>query len=169
LEGNSCLLSSGAPDSPVHHRTTTVAVWCSISFHTGHSRPLVLQARWHTGQCSVHTGQSGVPNRPLVWATCSSPVLDFLPYRAQPTVGPLGPLAHRTLSGAHRTIRCAQPTVGAGHVSRVDHADYSWLQAPLTHRTVQCTTGQSGELEPRHLFLFPRTTSSSLMTQRTVR
>jgi hypothetical protein len=28
LVGNSCLLSSGAPDSPVHHRTVTVAVRC---------------------------------------------------------------------------------------------------------------------------------------------
>jgi hypothetical protein len=44
------------------------------------------------------TGQSGAPPD----SHCSSPVLDFLPYRAQPTVGPLGSLAHRTLSGAHR-------------------------------------------------------------------
>jgi hypothetical protein len=43
----------------------------------------------------------------------SCPVLDFLPYRAQPTVGPLGQLAHRTLSGAHRTVRCDHPTVGS--------------------------------------------------------
>jgi hypothetical protein len=34
LEGNSCLLSSGATDSPVHHRTAPVAVQCVISFHT---------------------------------------------------------------------------------------------------------------------------------------
>jgi hypothetical protein len=40
-------------------------------------------------------------------------VLDFLPYRAQPTVGPLGPLVHRTLSGAHRTVRCDHPTIGS--------------------------------------------------------
>jgi hypothetical protein len=76
----------------------------------------------------------------------NSPVLDFLPFRAQPTVDAPGPLAHQTLSGAHRTVRCAQPTVGAGHVSRVDRADDRWLQAPLTHWTVRCTTGQSGEL-----------------------
>jgi hypothetical protein len=41
------------------------------------------------------TGQSGAPPD----SSCSSPVRDLLPYRAQPTVGPLGPLAHRTLSG----------------------------------------------------------------------
>ena len=55
-EGNSCLLSPGAPDSPVHHRTLSDA--------------------------------------------------DFFPFLAKPTVGDSEPLAHRTLSGAHRTVRC---------------------------------------------------------------
>jgi hypothetical protein len=55
-EGNSCLLSPGAPDSPVHHRTLSGA--------------------------------------------------DLFPYLAKPTVAVLEPLAHRTLSGAHRTVRC---------------------------------------------------------------
>jgi hypothetical protein len=41
------------------------------------------------------TGQSGAPPD----SHCSSPVLDFLPYRAQPIVGPPSSLAHRTLSG----------------------------------------------------------------------
>jgi hypothetical protein len=54
------------------------------------------------------TGQSGAP----LDNHCSSPVLNFLPNRVQPTVGPWDRLAHRTLSGAHRTVRCAQPTVG---------------------------------------------------------
>jgi hypothetical protein len=62
---HSCLLSSGAPDSPVHHRTGPVAVWCTISFHIGHYRPLVLRARWHTGQ-------SDVPSRPLARTTWHS-------------------------------------------------------------------------------------------------
>jgi hypothetical protein len=47
---------------------------------------------------------------------------DLLPFLAQPTVGSLGWLAHRTLSGAHRTVRCPQPTVGVGHTSRADCA-----------------------------------------------
>jgi hypothetical protein len=87
-------------------------------------------------------GQSGAPPD----NHCSSSVLDFLPYRAQPTVGPRDRLAHRTLSGAHRTVRCAQPTVDTDHVSRVDRVDDRWLLAPLTHRTVRCITGQSSEL-----------------------
>jgi hypothetical protein len=70
----------GAPDSPVHHRTTTVAVRCSISFHTGHSRSLVLGTGWRTGHYPMHTGQSGVPNRPLARTTCRALI-------ARPTVG----------------------------------------------------------------------------------
>jgi hypothetical protein len=41
------------------------------------------------------------------------PVRDCLPNRAQTTIAALGPLAHRTLSGAHRIVRCRPPTVGA--------------------------------------------------------
>jgi hypothetical protein len=110
----------------VHHRTITVAVWCVISFLFWRIRPLVLWVGWRTGHCLVHTGQSGVPSRPLLRATRR-------PRIARPAVGtgdswltgqsgappdspvnysrtsPLIPesgkfmqtgLAHRTLSGA---------------------------------------------------------------------
>jgi hypothetical protein len=80
-------------------------------------RPFVPSVEW----C---TGQSGAPPD----SHCSCPVHDLLPYRAHPIVAPPGPLAHRTLSGAHRTVRCtswsleqsmcrpqiARPTVDAG-------------------------------------------------------
>jgi hypothetical protein len=36
-------------------------------------------------------------------------------------------LAHQTLSGAHRTVRCDQVTVGPGHVSSADRAADRWL------------------------------------------
>jgi hypothetical protein len=68
-----------------------------------------------------HTGQSGVPPD----RHCSVSGADRLPKMAQPTVEDLEPLAHRTLSGAHRTVRCPHQTVA--------------------HRTVRCTTGQSDE------------------------
>jgi hypothetical protein len=79
------------------------------------------------------TGQSGVPPD----NHCSCPVRDFLPFLAQPTVATSGWLAHRTLFGAHRTVRCPQPTVG------VDHA------LPADCAADRCTgdcwlTGQSG-------------------------
>jgi hypothetical protein len=81
------------------------------------------------------TGQSGAP--PDMNSRC--PVLDLLPYRAQPTIEPSVPLAHRTLSSAHRTVRCDQLTVGAGHASPADCAADRWPWAPLAHRTVRCT------------------------------
>jgi hypothetical protein len=42
-----------------------------------------------------------------------SPVQIFFPSLAKPTVGDSEPLAHRTLSGAHRTVRCPLLTVGS--------------------------------------------------------
>jgi hypothetical protein len=57
------------------------------------------------------TGQSDVP--PDSHSSC--PVRNSLPNLVQPTVADLWQLAHRTLSGAHRTVRCSLPTVGAGH------------------------------------------------------
>jgi hypothetical protein len=78
------------------------------------------------------TGQSGAP----VDMNNSCLVPDLLPYRAHPTVRPSVPLAHRTLSGAHRTVWCDQLTVGAGHASPADCAVDHWARASLTHRTV---------------------------------
>jgi hypothetical protein len=98
-------------------------------------RPNLPSVRW----C---TGQSGAPPDSI----CSCPVRYLLPYLAHLTVGPRGRLAHRTLSGAHWTVRCAQPTVAAGHTSPADCAANRWRWRPLAHRTVRCTTGQSGEL-----------------------
>jgi hypothetical protein len=45
--------------------------------------------------------------------TVACPVRDFLPNRAKSTVAATGPLAHRALSGAHRTAQCPSSTVGA--------------------------------------------------------
>jgi hypothetical protein len=55
------------------------------------------------------TGQSGAPPD----SPCSCPVRDLLPFIAHPTVADLRQLAHRTLSGAHRTVRCPLSTIGA--------------------------------------------------------
>jgi hypothetical protein len=50
------------------------------------------------------------------------PSADLLPILAQTTVASPGQVAHRTLSGAHQTVQCPLPTVGAGHASPVDCA-----------------------------------------------
>jgi hypothetical protein len=72
--------------------------------------------------------------------------------------------------GAPDTVRCIPDSPvrlsdrWLGHVSPVDRADDRWLRAPMAHRTVRCTTGQSGELYPWRLLHFPRVTSSSPKT-----
>jgi hypothetical protein len=48
------------------------------------------------------TGQSDVP----LDRYCSMSGADCFPILVQPTVEDLEPLAHRTLSGAHRSVRC---------------------------------------------------------------
>jgi hypothetical protein len=73
------------------------------------------------------TGQSGAPPD----SHCSCPVRDLLPYLVHPTVGPRGRL------GAPDTVRCAEPTVAAGHASPADCAANRWRWRPLAHRTVR--------------------------------
>jgi hypothetical protein len=79
------------------------------------------------------TGQPGAPPD----MNNSSPVPD-LPNQAQPTIGPSVPLAHRTLSGAHRTVRCDQPTVGSAMCRPL-------IALPTIGRGRHWLTGQSSE------------------------
>jgi hypothetical protein len=91
-----------------------------------------------------HTGQSGAPSD----SHCRRSGADLLPFLAQTTVVPRRRLAHRTLSGAHWTVRCPLSTVGAGHVSPANFAANCWL------------TGQSGA-PPDSPVNFSRTPPSS--------
>jgi hypothetical protein len=87
------------------------------------------------------TGQSGAPPN----IHCSWSGADLLPKMAQLTIAELWPLAHRTLSGAHRTVRCTPDSPVGPRVARgLRGRPLRWR--PLAHRTVRCTTGQSGEL-----------------------
>jgi hypothetical protein len=92
------------------------------------------------------TGQSGAPPDSSVrhrTATVACPVHDFLPNQSQSTVAPRNRLAHRTLSGAHRTVRCTQPTVGAATcralIARmtVGAGAIGSPESPVHHRTVR--------------------------------
>jgi hypothetical protein len=74
---------------------------------------------------------------------------DFFPILAQPTVGDLEPLAHRTLSGAHRTVRCPHLTVG----STTRHAR---IARPTVGPADRWFTGQSGA-SPDSLVNYSRT------------
>jgi hypothetical protein len=72
----------------------------------------------------------------VAWRTEQSGA-DILPYLAKPTVGAWEPLAHRTLSGAHRTVRCSNVTVG----SATRHARNP---RPTVAPADRWLTGQSG-------------------------
>jgi hypothetical protein len=81
------------------------------------------------------TGQSGAP--PDI--PCSLSGADSLPILAQPIIEDLEPLAHRTLSGAHRTVWCPHQTVG----SATRHARIAW---PTVGSADRWLIGQSAEL-----------------------
>jgi hypothetical protein len=91
-------------------------------------RPFLPSVGWRTGQ-------SGAPPD----SHCRWSGADPLPILAQTTVADSWQLAHRTLSGA--PVDCWRgPRVARGLRGR------PLLWQPLAHRTVRCTTGQSGEL-----------------------
>jgi hypothetical protein len=71
------------------------------------------------------TGQSGAPPDNHYRRSGA----DLLPFLAQTTVAPRRWLTHRTLSGAHRTVRCPLPTVAQSTVGSPD--------SPVPHRTVR--------------------------------
>jgi hypothetical protein len=74
---------------------------------------------------------------------------DLFPYLAKPTVAVLEPLAHRTLSGAHRTVRCPiRPLALATRRARI--------LRPTVGPTDCWLTGQSGA-PPDSLLNFSRT------------
>jgi hypothetical protein len=102
-------------------------------------------------------GQLGRPNLPSIgWRTGQS---GAPPDRSSRRSGARSPskfgISDRcssALTGARDTVRCTpdspvhQLTVGAVHMSCEDCAADHWRRRPLAHRTVRCTTGQSGEL-----------------------
>jgi hypothetical protein len=90
------------------------------------------QGRLRLPSVGWRTGQSGAPPD----SHCSCLVRDLLPFLAHPTIGPQDRLAHQTLSGAHRTVRCPPPIVGADHASSENCAADRWRRRPLAHRTV---------------------------------
>jgi hypothetical protein len=106
-----------------------------------HGRPSLPSVEW----C---TGQSGAPPD----SHCRRSGANLLPFLVQTTVAVLGQLAHRTQSGAHWTVWCTPDSP----VSPADRwrgprvtRGLRWRPLrwrPLAHRTVRCTTGQSGEL-----------------------
>ena len=94
------------------------------------------------------TGQSGAPPDRY----CSMSSADCFPVLTQSTVEDLEPLAHRTLSGAHRTVRCPLLTIG----SATRHA---WIARSTVGSADRWLTGQSGA-PPDSPVIFSRTPST---------
>jgi hypothetical protein len=138
------------------------------------------QGRLSLPSVEWRTGQSDAPpDSPMRHRTSpvDGPVRDCLSNRAQMIVAAPDPLAHRTLSGARRTVRCPcrpleLPRVACGLRGRslalgdrwltgqsgappdslVNYSHVAFLFFPratslprMTHRTVRCTTGRSGD------------------------
>src|SRR5688572_29346621 len=85
-------------------------------------RQILPSVAWRTGQSGAHWTLSGA---------------DFFPFLAKPTVGAWEPLARRTLSGVHRTVRCPLPTVGSATC-------LTWIAQPTVGPADRWLTGQSG-------------------------
>jgi hypothetical protein len=85
------------------------------------------------------TGQSGAP----LDSHCRCPVRDLLPFMAHPTVADSRQLAHRTLSGAHRTVRCPCRPLARLRIARRLHgrslaqSTVGSPDSPVHHRTVR--------------------------------
>jgi hypothetical protein len=125
LECYPCLLSGGALDSLVHHRTATVHVRCAISFQFWRSRPLQIRGSWRTGHCPVHTRQSGAPCRPLARATRH-------PRIARPTV------VMAAVGSPDSPVNYSRTPPNSP-----ESGLFTGVQ-PGAPNTVQCTTEQSG-------------------------
>ena len=145
-EGNSCLLSPGAPDT----------VRCGYPSLFGEAD------RWRLGAVGAPntvwcTPDSPVPLPTVGSATCHTRI-------ARPTVGP----ADRWLtgqSGAHRTVRCTPDSPVNFSRSRRRKTRERRLRPrqPGAPDTVRCTTGQSGAPDRNSLLAVHSQVFSSLL------
>jgi hypothetical protein len=127
-EGISCLLSPGAPDSPVHHRTLSGA-----DFFPYLAKPTVgaLEPLAHRTLSGAHRT-----------VRCSLLAVGSATRRARikrPTVGP-------ATVGSPNTVRCTPDSpVNYNCTSLIPSQEQQVrLSQPGAPDTVRCTTGQSG-------------------------
>jgi hypothetical protein len=91
-------------------------------------RQYLLSVGWRTGQSGAP------PDRSCSLSGARSPSKS----------GSLDRWSNGRLGSPDSPVR--QLTVGSGHASPADCIADRWRSRPLAHRTVRCTTGQSGEL-----------------------
>jgi hypothetical protein len=138
-EGNSCLLSGGAPDSPVCHRTVPVAVRCGS--------PSIPSAADHW-----IIGLVGAPD--TVRCTPDSPVPPADRWHGPRVARGFGDRPLRWRSLAHRTVQCttgqssAPPDSPVNYIRTPPTNSREWLvrqkpawrteHCPVHHRTDRC-------------------------------
>jgi hypothetical protein len=115
----------------VEWRTGQSGARCLISVQIGHSQPLLLRAGWWTGHCPVHTEQSGAPADH--WSSHVSRVdrADDRWCRRHWLTGQSGALLDSPVNYSHVALLLFPRATSLPR---------------MTHRTIRCTTGQSGEL-----------------------
>jgi hypothetical protein len=114
--------------------------------------PKAARSRWRASpEGSPCLLWGGAPARPVHHRTLSG--ADCFPNLAQLTVEDLEPLAHRTLSGSHRTVRCPHQTVGPS-------TRHARIARPTVGSADRWLIGQSGA-PPNSPVIFSRTPPSS--------
>jgi hypothetical protein len=147
LEGNSCLLSPGAPDNPVHHRTLSGAdFFPSLAKPTvGGSEPLAhrtLSGAHRTVRCPLLTVGSATRRawitRPTVgpvdcWLTGQSGAPPDSPviYSRTPLIASREQPVDRRQPGAPDTVQCA-----TGHCPVPRDCAESWLPSQVFSKLV---------------------------------
>jgi hypothetical protein len=109
-EGNSCLLSPGAPDSPVHHRTLSGA-----DFFPSWAKPTVgaLEPLAHrTVRCPLLTVGSATCLARIAWPTVGSPDSP-VNYSRTPLITSREQQVRLSQPGAPDTVRCTTGQAGA--------------------------------------------------------
>jgi hypothetical protein len=128
-EGNSCLLSPGAPDSPVHHRTLSGAdFFPSLAKPTvGGSEPLAhrtLSGAHRTVRCRLLTVGSATRRARITWPTVGPADCWLTGQSGAPPDSPVNYSRTPPSKSREQLVRRCQP--GAP-------------DSPVHHRTVRCT------------------------------
>jgi hypothetical protein len=142
-EGNCCLLSPGAPDSPVHHRTlsgadlfpylakSTIGALEPLAHRTVRCPLLAVGSATRRARIKRPTvGPATVGSSDTVRCTPDSPVN----YSRTPLISSREQQVHLSQSGAPDTVWCT-----TGH-------------CPVHHGTVRCTQTELALAEQGHLF-----------------
>jgi hypothetical protein len=146
LEGKSCLLSGGAPDSPVHHRTTTVASGARSPFIYGAPNtvrctpdiPVCPTDRWHGPRVArwsrgrlLAAGAVGSSDSPVNFSHIAFFISQERRVRRGWLTGQSGEPPDSPVN-----YSCTTPSIPESSRFTVDQ--------PGAPDTVRCTTGQSG-------------------------